>query len=120
MATFKIKVSNKVLDRFLNTLKQFNSNDIQIVQEFVNVEEAKRYVQESLTKLESDESQSISVEELAERLERIIKELESSAADIQFFIDNQGFLNGFENFSSSSMGRSVRVSIKATKACIWV
>lgn len=76
MATFKIKVSDKVLDRFLNMLKQFNSNDIQIVQEFENVEEAKRYVQASLTKLESDESQGISIEELDERIERIIKEHE--------------------------------------------
>jgi len=76
MTTLKIKVSDKMLDKLLGMLKQFKTEDVQIVQEFETLDEEQNYVHESLAKLESGESRSFSIQELDERMERIIKDYE--------------------------------------------
>jgi predicted DNA-binding antitoxin AbrB/MazE fold protein len=76
MTTLKIKVSDKMLDKLLGMLKQFKTEDVQIVQEFETLDEEQNYVHESLAKLESGESRSFSIQELDERMKRIIKDYE--------------------------------------------
>ena len=77
MATLKLKVSDKILDKVMWLLGQFKSEDLQIVESDDSFEANKRYVQYELSRLESGESKSYSIEEVDEILENSIRQYES-------------------------------------------
>lgn len=58
MATLKLKVSDKILDKVMWLLGQFKSEDLKIVESDDSFEANKRYVQYELSRLESGESKS--------------------------------------------------------------
>lgn len=76
MATIKIKVSDKIVEKVLWLLSQFNSNELEILESDVSFEGNKSYLQEQLNRLQSADSKKYTLEEAEEKLERIIKKHE--------------------------------------------
>ena len=70
MATITLKVSDKILDKVLWLLRQFNSEDLQVIENNEQFEEDKIHAQKELQRLESGESKSYSVDELEVLLEK--------------------------------------------------
>jgi hypothetical protein len=77
MATLKLKVSDKILDKVLWLLGQFKSEDLQIVESEDSFEANKQYVQNELNRLESGTSKSYSIEEVDAILENSIRQYEN-------------------------------------------
>ena len=70
METVHLKINSKVYDHVMWLLKQFNSDDVQIVSdEFWKV---KAELDESLRKIDNNEMEFYSVEEFEERAEDFI------------------------------------------------
>ena len=76
MATLKLKISDRILDKVLWLLGQFKSEDLEIIQDEESTEENRRYVRESLQKLEQGKSRVYSMEALDDMLEKTIKAYE--------------------------------------------
>lgn len=76
MATLKLKISDRILDKVLWLLGQFKSEDVEIIQDEESTEENRRYVRESLQKLEQGKSRVYSMEALDDMLEKTIKAYE--------------------------------------------
>ncbi|KYG75058.1 hypothetical protein EV198_0413 [Roseivirga ehrenbergii] len=77
MATLKLKVSDKILDKVLWLLSQFKKEDLQILDAEGTFETDKRYVQNELKRLESGESKAYSIEEVDNLLENSIRKYEN-------------------------------------------
>jgi len=77
MATITLKVSDKILDKVLWLLRQFNSEDLQVIENNEQFEEDKIHAQKELQRLESGESKSYSVDELEVLLEKTIRQHET-------------------------------------------
>jgi hypothetical protein len=76
MATIKIKVSDKIAEKVLWLLWQFNPNELEIVESDLGFEENKAYLQGQLDRLTAEGSKKYTLEEAEEKLERIIKKHE--------------------------------------------
>jgi endo-alpha-1,4-polygalactosaminidase (GH114 family) len=76
MATLKLKISDRILDKVLWLLGQFKSEDVEIIQDEESTEENRRYVRETLQKLEQGKSRVYSMEALDDMLEKTIKAYE--------------------------------------------
>ena len=77
MATIKLKVSDKILDKVLWLLGQFKSEDLQVLESDAQFEADKLYVQNELLRLESGESKSYTIDQLDELLEKSIRHHEN-------------------------------------------
>jgi succinylglutamate desuccinylase len=77
MATLKLIVSDKILDKVIWLLGQFKSEDLQIVESDESFEAKKRYVLHELNRLESGESKSYSIDEVDQILENSIRQYEN-------------------------------------------
>jgi hypothetical protein len=77
MATLKLKVSDKILDKVIWLLGQFKSEDLQIIESDDSFAINKSYVQNELRRLESGESKSYTIDEVDEILEHSIRQNES-------------------------------------------
>tara|TARA_B100000780_G_scaffold276600_2_gene245500 strand:- start:343 stop:576 length:234 start_codon:yes stop_codon:yes gene_type:complete len=77
MATLKLKVSDKILEKVLKLLSQFKSEDLQVIEQNDQFESNKKYVQRELDRLESGESKSYTLEQLNEVLEKTINQHEN-------------------------------------------
>ncbi|MFC3414681.1 hypothetical protein [Algoriphagus hitonicola] len=77
MATIKLKVSEKILDKVLWLLGQFKSEDLQIIENDGKFEADKVYAQNELRRLDSGASKSHSIDELDELLEKSIGQHEN-------------------------------------------
>lgn len=77
MATLKLKVSDKILDKVIWLLGQFKSEDLQIIESDDSFAINKSYVQNELRRLESGESKSYTIDEVDEILEHSIRQYES-------------------------------------------
>lgn len=76
MATIKIKVSDKIAEKVLWLLSQFNPKELEIVESDLGFEENKAYLQGQLDRLNAEGSKKYTLEEAEEKLERIIKKHE--------------------------------------------
>jgi|AntRauTorckE6833_2_1112554.scaffolds.fasta_scaffold83246_3 hypothetical protein len=76
MAIIKLKVSEKILDKFLWLLGQFKNEDLQIVEGDEKYESDQKYAQEQLNKLESGKDKTYSLKEAEELLEQTIRKNE--------------------------------------------
>ncbi len=77
MATIKLKVSDKVLDKVMWLLGQFNSEELEIISSDNEFESCKNYVSNELNRLENGESKNYTIEELDTILEESIRKYES-------------------------------------------
>lgn len=77
MATLKLKVSDKILDKVVWLLSQFKAEDVQILESDEQFEADKLYAQNELARLESGVSGSYTIDQLDELLEKTIRQHES-------------------------------------------
>ncbi|MFT5970832.1 MAG: hypothetical protein ACI8ZO_001349 [Flavobacteriales bacterium] len=69
MTTLKLKVNDRILDKILWFLKQFKSDDLEIINES-SFEEDQNYFQEQLARYETGNAKSYSYKELDAILEQ--------------------------------------------------
>jgi autonomous glycyl radical cofactor GrcA len=76
MATLKLKVSNKILDKVIWLLSQFKSEDLEIIQDDEFITDQK-YAKSQLDRLESGKGKTYSIDQVDELLEGTIRQNES-------------------------------------------
>ena len=76
MVTIKIKVSEKIVEKVLWLLGQFKKEDIEIVDSDLSDEDHKKYLSTELDRLEAGTSKIHTLEEVDERLGRVIQKYE--------------------------------------------
>lgn len=75
METIHLQINSKVYDHVMWLLKQFDSNDVQIVSdEFLK---AKAKVNETLRKVNNGEMKFFSIEEVEQRTDELLKQYET-------------------------------------------
>jgi hypothetical protein len=72
MKTIEIKVKGKIYERVISALQQFDSEDLQILEEGRN----QHYLKKQLLKLESGDAEFVTMSELEQLLEKRIQEYE--------------------------------------------
>lgn len=77
MATLKLKVSDKILDKVMWLLGQFKAEDLQIIEEESQFTTDQKYAHEQLKKLESIKSKTFSIEEVDNLLDSTIRKHEN-------------------------------------------
>jgi hypothetical protein len=76
MATLRLKVSDKILDKVLWLLGQFKSEDLQIMETEQAFEENKNYLENELARTNSTETKFYSIDEFDALMEKTISEHE--------------------------------------------
>ena len=76
MATLKLKVNDRVLDKVVSLLRQFKQEDVEIIESEDSSEADRKHVHEELRRLESGESKSYTIDEVDEILENSIRQYE--------------------------------------------
>ncbi|MFM1874645.1 MAG: hypothetical protein RL266_382 [Bacteroidota bacterium] len=76
MATVKLRVSDKVLDKVLWLLNQFDKEDLQIIADDEEFLAQKKYLQEQAERLERGEAKTYTVEEARVILEKTVRKYE--------------------------------------------
>ena len=74
MHTIKLKVSNNVYEKFKSIISKFEPTDIEIIKEYDNYYEAKKYVEHELQEMKEGKAEYYTLEEFEEILDRIIDE----------------------------------------------
>ena len=77
MATLKLKVSDKILDKVMRLLGQFKAEDLQIIEEEDQFITDQKYAHEQLKKLESGKSKTFSIDEVDNLLDSTIRKYEN-------------------------------------------
>jgi len=76
MTTIKLKVNDKILDKVMELLAQFNSEEIEVIQSDQNFEANQNYLKKELDIIKNGGSKSISIDALDDILEKAIREYE--------------------------------------------
>jgi len=76
MATVKLRVSDKVLDKVLWLLGQFNEEDLQIITDDEEFLAQKKYLHEQSSRLEKGEAKTYTIEEAKVILEETVRKYE--------------------------------------------
>lgn len=76
MATIKLKVSDKILDKVVWLLSQFKTEELEIIYD-ENFNENQAYAKEQLERLESQKGKTLSLNQVDEMLEDVIRQHES-------------------------------------------
>ena len=77
MHTIKLRVNNSAYKHLMWFLGRFKSDEIEVVSESETFKKNKEYLHKELQKLENEESEFLSLEELNEDLEKVISENEN-------------------------------------------
>ena len=77
MTTIKLKVSDKILDKFIWLLNQFSKEDLTIIEEDESFNSNKENLKKELDYVESGKAKFHSVNEANEILEKVITKHES-------------------------------------------
>ncbi len=77
MATVKLHVSDKILEKVLGLLGQFDEEDLQIVKEDEAFLAQKKYLHEQSARLERGEAKTYTIEEADAIFEKTIQKYES-------------------------------------------
>lgn len=77
MATIKLRVSEKILDKVLWLLGQFSAEDLEVVESDAVFKANKSDLQEELERLKSGEGKTYSLEEADAILEETIRKYEN-------------------------------------------
>jgi len=75
MATIKLRVSDKVLDKVMWLLHQFKAEDVEVIEDDV-FDSNKLYVHQEYDRMKTGKSKSYSIEEADEILEKTIRRYE--------------------------------------------
>lgn len=76
MATLKLRVSDKILNKVLWLLSQFKSEDLEILESDQAFEQHKAYLAKEFKRLKSGKARMYSLEEADEALEKTIRKHE--------------------------------------------
>ncbi len=76
MATIKLRVSDKVLDKVMWLLHQFKAEDVEVIEEDV-FEANKLYVHGEYDRMKNGQSKAYSIKEADEILEKTIRRYEN-------------------------------------------
>ncbi len=79
MKSITLKINEKIYDKFLWLLKQFKKEDIQIIDEDVNFDKNKEYLQGEAERISKGETKFFSLNEAEQRLEKVIKKHENNS-----------------------------------------
>jgi hypothetical protein len=77
MATLKLRVSDKILDKVIWLLRQFKKEDLEIIEESASYIQNKEMLQSEINRIERNEAKFLSIEEADVILEKTIKQNES-------------------------------------------
>lgn len=72
MYTIKLKISDKVYDKFIWLLSKFNKEEIEIVSEQNDLKSTKDYLNQELTEIETGKANFISQTDFENRLNGIV------------------------------------------------
>ena len=78
MQIIKLKVNDLVYDRLINIIGKFNKSEIEIIDDNSEFESNKEYLTNELSEILKEEATFYDLEQLDEKLERIIKLHEGS------------------------------------------
>jgi hypothetical protein len=78
MQIIKLKVNDIVYERLINILGKFNKSEIEIIDDKSEFESNKEYLKNELSEIIKEEATFYDLEQLDEKLERIIKSQENS------------------------------------------
>ncbi len=78
MHSIRLKVNDKIYDKILWFLNKFNNDEIEIIIEDVNYVENKKYLEGELKEVLDGDNDFFSVNEVEQRLEKIIKKHEDN------------------------------------------
>ena len=78
MQIIKLKVNDLVYDKLINILGKFNKSEIEIIEDNSEFESNKEYLKNELSEILKEEATFYDLEQLDEKLERIIKLHEGS------------------------------------------
>ena len=72
MPTIKLKISDKVYDKFIWLLSKFNKEEIEIVSETSDFKSTQNYLQKELEEIESGKANFLSQQDFENRLNNIV------------------------------------------------
>ncbi len=72
MHTIKLKISDKVYDKFIWLLNKFSKEEIEIVSETSNFKATQNYLQEELDEMDSGKANFLSQQDFENRLNTIV------------------------------------------------
>jgi len=78
MHSIRLKINDKIYDKILWFLNKFNNDEIEIIIEDVNYVENKKYLENEFKEVLDGDSDFFSVNEVEQRLEKIIKKHEDN------------------------------------------
>jgi hypothetical protein len=78
MHSIRLKINDKIYDKILWLLNKFNNDEIEIIIEDVNYVENKKYLENEFKEVLDGDSDFFSVNEVEQRLEKIIKKHENN------------------------------------------
>ena len=78
MHSVKLKIDDKIYDKLLLFLKKFSKDELEIVIEDSNLQENKKYLEAELKEVTEGKAKFYSVNEVEQRLDKIIKKHEDN------------------------------------------
>ncbi len=78
MHSLKLNIDDKIYDRLLWFLNKFSKDELEIIIEDVNFEVNKKYLQSELNEIKEGKATFYTVEEVEQRLDKIIEKHESN------------------------------------------
>jgi hypothetical protein len=78
MHSIKLKIDDKIYENLLWLLRKFNKDELEIIIEETNYKEHKTYLEAELKEVKEGNATFYSVNEVEQRLEKIIKKHENN------------------------------------------
>lgn len=78
MQIVKLKVNDLIYDQLIQVLSKFNKNELEIIDDQTDFEMNQVYLKGELSEIVKEEATFYEIDQLEEKLERIIQQYESS------------------------------------------
>ncbi|MFW5974674.1 MAG: tRNA pseudouridine synthase A [Bacteroidota bacterium] len=76
MHTIRLKINEKVYDKFIWFLNRFTKDEVEIIPEDEEFDETREYLEQELKEIESGKATFYSQEEVEKRLDQVIRKHE--------------------------------------------
>ncbi|MCF8334296.1 MAG: hypothetical protein K9I47_09125 [Bacteroidales bacterium] len=76
MHTIRLKISDKVYDKFIRLLNRFTKDEVEIISEDEKFKKNQEYLEQELEEIQSGKATFHSQEELEKRLDKVIRKHE--------------------------------------------
>ena len=76
MHTIRLKINEKVYDKFISFLNRFTKDEVEIIPEDEEFDETREYLEQELKEIESGKATFYSQEEVEKRLDQVIRKHE--------------------------------------------